>query len=43
MDPTNEAIDDQEGEELESAIENYDSIAVFICKNMISQSHHINL
>lgn len=33
MDPSNEAIDDVEGEELESAIENFDSIAVFICKN----------
>ena len=32
MDPSNEAIEDAEGEELESAIENYDSIAVFICK-----------
>ena len=37
MDPSNEAIDNQEGEELESAIENYDSIAVFICKLMVSQ------
>ena len=37
MDPTNEAIDNQEGEELESAIENYDSIAVFICKYSVSQ------
>ena len=34
MDPSNEAIDSQEGEELESAIENYDCIAVFICKHM---------
>ena len=34
MDPSNEAIDNQDGEELENAIENYDSIAVFICKNM---------
>ena len=33
MDPSNEAIDDVEGEELESAIENFESIAVFICKN----------
>ena len=32
MDPSNEAIDSQEGEELESAIENYDCIAVFIAK-----------
>ena len=32
MDPSNEAIDDQENEELANEIENYDSIAVYICK-----------
>ena len=32
MDPSNEAIEDQDGEELEDSIENYDSLAVFICK-----------
>ena len=33
MDPSNEAIEDADGEELESLIENYDSLAVFICKS----------
>ena len=39
MDPSNEAIEDAEGEELEIAIENYDSIAVFICKKNESNSN----
>ena len=36
MDPSNDAIDHQEGEELESSIEFYDSIAVYICKSTIN-------
>ena len=40
MDPSNEAIEDAEGEELESAIENYDSIAVFICKKNKQIKHN---
>ena len=32
MDPSNEAIDDQDSDELASTIEEYDLLAVFICK-----------
>ena len=33
MDPSNEAIEAQDGEDLEDSIETYDSLAVFICKS----------
>ena len=41
MDPSNEAIEDEDGEELESLIENSDSLAVFICKSTFRSNIHI--
>ena len=38
-DPSNEAIEEQEGDDLRNTVENADAVAVFICKSGTNKPH----
>ena len=38
-DPSNDAIEELEGDELRKSVESSDAVAVFICKKLIKRTH----